>query len=69
MCEPMPPRALISRTKPRPTSSSPNLQMESYRSLGAHVVEKVLGDADDPDASAPLAALKPYWKHIQKFAA
>ena len=44
-------------------------QMESYRSLGAHVVEKVLGDADAPDTSAPLAALKPYWKHIQKFAA
>lgn len=43
-------------------------QMESYRSLGAHVVEKVLGDADDSDSSPPIVALKPYWKHIQKFA-
>jgi hypothetical protein len=43
-------------------------QMESYRALGAHVVETVLGEAGDPDTDAPLAALGPYWKRIQEFA-
>lgn len=43
-------------------------QMESYRSLGAHVVEKVLGDEGNDAPEAPMRALRPYWKHIRQFA-
>ena len=43
-------------------------QMESYRSLGAHIVETVFGDADDDDTDAPIDALAPYWRSIKKFA-
>jgi hypothetical protein len=44
-------------------------QMESYRSLGAHVTGAVLGDkvvSEDP--RAPIKGLGPYWANIQKFA-
>jgi patatin-like phospholipase len=43
-------------------------QMESYRSLGAHIVETVFGDADDDDSDSPIDALAPYWRSIKKFA-
>jgi hypothetical protein len=42
-------------------------QMESYRSLGAHVIEKVLGAEGEDDPDAPMAALGPYWKNIRRF--
>lgn len=44
-------------------------QMESYRTLGAHVVETVLGSRAAADASAPLTSLRPFWARIQGFAA
>jgi hypothetical protein len=43
-------------------------QMESYRALGAHVMETILGSAVAPVANdAPLTSLGPYWARIQNF--
>lgn len=42
-------------------------QMESYRALGAHIVETVLGKKSREPSNAPMAALDPYWQNIKKF--
>lgn len=43
-------------------------QMESYRALGAHIVETVLGQPTTTDLpDAPMQALAPYWKNIKKY--
>jgi hypothetical protein len=43
-------------------------QMESYRSLGAHIVDVVLGSpAGMPDPDAPVAALGPYWTNLRRY--
>jgi hypothetical protein len=45
-------------------------QMESYRMLGAHVMETILGTAASPsDGTAPLTSLGPYWARIRSFGA
>ncbi len=43
-------------------------QMESYRSLGSHIIDVVFGPADAPAGpSAPIPAMKPFWQHIEEY--
>jgi hypothetical protein len=45
-------------------------QMESYRSLGSHIIDVVFGPADSPPGpSGPTPAMKPFWQHIQDYMA
>lgn len=64
--------AAASKTFPHETTADQffsESQMESYRSLGVHIVETVLGDkAETPHVDAPMSALGPYWARIQSFA-
>jgi len=43
-------------------------QMESYRALGAHVIETVFGPRGSDDPNAPIPPLAPYWAKIRTYA-
>lgn len=65
--------AAASKTFPHETTADQffsESQMESYRTLGLHVVDTVLGEpADTAHADPPLAALGLYWARVNSFAA
>jgi Patatin-like phospholipase len=43
-------------------------QMESYRSLGSHIIDVVFGPTDSPlGPSGPTPAIRPFWQHIQDY--
>jgi hypothetical protein len=42
-------------------------QLESYRSLGAYIVKRILGDKRTDNDSAPLEALRPYWENLRTY--
>ena len=43
------------------------LQMESYRSLGSHIIDVVFGSATASRPSGPTAAISPFWAHIEEY--
>lgn len=43
-------------------------QMESYRSLGSHIIDVVFGPQDSPPRpSGPTTAMRPFWQHIEDY--
>lgn len=43
-------------------------QMESYRSLGSHIIDVVFGPENAPPGPpAPIPAMRPFWQHIQDY--
>lgn len=43
-------------------------QMESYRSLGSHIIDVVFGPADSPPGPpGPTPAMGPFWQHVQDY--
>jgi hypothetical protein len=42
-------------------------QMESYRSLGSHIIDVVFGPGAAPPSSGPTAAIGPFWAHIEEY--
>jgi hypothetical protein len=43
-------------------------QMESYRSLGAHIIDVVFGPEDSPPRLfGPTTAMTPFWEHIEEY--
>ena len=44
------------------------LQMESYRSLGSHIIDVVFGPVDSaPRLFGPTTAMRPFWEHIEDY--
>ena len=41
--------------------------MESYSSLGSHIIDVVFGSATAPRPSGPTAAINPFWEHIEEY--
>jgi hypothetical protein len=63
--------ASVNKTFPHETTADQffsESQMESYRALGAHVVETVFGVPSSNDPDAPIPSLAPYWAKIKTYA-
>ncbi|SEP29313.1 Patatin-like phospholipase [Rhodospirillales bacterium URHD0017] len=43
-------------------------QMESYRSLGSHIIDVVFGpEKGSPQSKGPTTAIGPFWEHIKEY--